>query len=184
MFDFGLAKSMHPDLYDKDGFYLLTARTGSFPYMAPEIVLGKPYNEKCDVFSYAILVWEILALKPSFPQLKTRREFQSKIAEGKVRPTIPRKWGFSTQQVLRKAWETSPLDRPSMDDICGLLRDELADSSSNDNVKTGQDIMANRAQFLANKSMRSMRLSSILKRSPSSRSTGGNKKQFVRSKTC
>jgi serine/threonine protein kinase len=33
LFDFGLARSMHPDLVDRDDLYRLTGETGSFPYM-------------------------------------------------------------------------------------------------------------------------------------------------------
>jgi hypothetical protein len=34
--------------------------------MAPEVVAGKPYDYKCDVFSSAILFWEIFSFKPEF----------------------------------------------------------------------------------------------------------------------
>lgn len=37
-----------------------TGRCGSVLYMAPEVARGKPYNEKVDVFSFAILAWELL----------------------------------------------------------------------------------------------------------------------------
>lgn len=34
--------------------------TGSTPYMAPENLLGKPYGKPADVFSFGVLVWEML----------------------------------------------------------------------------------------------------------------------------
>ena len=34
---------------------------GTPRYMAPELLEGKPYDEKADIFSFAILCWEILA---------------------------------------------------------------------------------------------------------------------------
>jgi len=33
---------------------------GTFEYMAPEVIKSEPYSEKADVFSYGVLVWEIL----------------------------------------------------------------------------------------------------------------------------
>ena len=66
MFDFGLAKSLRDDRLSYCDYYNLTANVGSIPYMAPEVVLGNPYNEKCDVFSFGILLYEIISLKPPF----------------------------------------------------------------------------------------------------------------------
>ncbi len=36
--------------------YNLTEAVGSWAYMAPEVVLGQPYNEKVDVFSFGVIV--------------------------------------------------------------------------------------------------------------------------------
>jgi serine/threonine protein kinase len=161
-----------------DGLYLLTARTGSFPYMAPEVVLGQPYNETCDVFSFTILVWEMLALKPSFLKLKTRREFKTKVVEGGARPYIPsRKWGMMTYKVLTTGWKASPKERPSMDDICTMLRTELAASEVYD-----EGIFANRSIFLQERSMRSMH-SSMFSEKKSPRMTMAGKKQISRADT-
>lgn len=47
---------------------IMSVNRGSPCWMAPELLLqdGK-YNEKCDVFSYAIILWEIFArLMPYF----------------------------------------------------------------------------------------------------------------------
>src|SRR3569832_993798 len=68
VFDIGLSKSLSPSLKAKDAKgspvygYNLTARTGSIPYMAPEVVECQPYDQKCDVFSFAILLWVFLVL--------------------------------------------------------------------------------------------------------------------------
>ncbi len=61
LFDFGFCKELRQDLYDEaSGFYNLTHMTGSISYMAPENLLGKPYGKPADVFSFGILVWEML----------------------------------------------------------------------------------------------------------------------------
>jgi serine/threonine protein kinase len=38
----------------------LTGGTGSFVYMAPEVFLRLPYNEKADVYSFAMVMYELL----------------------------------------------------------------------------------------------------------------------------
>lgn len=67
LFDFGFAREMLPkDRVVGTNCYNLTALTGSMRYMAPEVALKKPYNEKADVYSFGILLYEIVALAPSF----------------------------------------------------------------------------------------------------------------------
>lgn len=61
LFDFGFVKELTKSLYDKDsGQYKLTPHTGSMPYMSPEVLTGKPYGKPSDVFSFGVLLWEML----------------------------------------------------------------------------------------------------------------------------
>ena len=39
--------------------YALSGRTGSLMYMAPEVLHCQPYNEKADVFSFALIMYEV-----------------------------------------------------------------------------------------------------------------------------
>ena len=47
-----------------DDRYEMTGGTGSLRYLSPENFLGKPYNEKADIYSLSIIMWELLARKP------------------------------------------------------------------------------------------------------------------------
>lgn len=38
--------------------------TGSYLYMAPECMLSKPYNEKVDIFSLAVILFEVWGSYP------------------------------------------------------------------------------------------------------------------------
>lgn len=40
----------------------MTGEVGSYRYMAPELVKHEPYNAKADVYSWAVISWEILAV--------------------------------------------------------------------------------------------------------------------------
>lgn len=49
--------------------YLCTSMTnnrGSAAWMAPEVFCGKKYDQKCDIFSFGILLWEMIARKYVF----------------------------------------------------------------------------------------------------------------------
>lgn len=68
LFDFGLCKEIPSDPRKRcsGNLYKMTGRTGSRHYMAPEVALSQPYNQSADTFSFGILLWEILSLKPPF----------------------------------------------------------------------------------------------------------------------
>lgn len=51
--DFGVAKIL-------DSTCCSTAETGTYRWMAPEVIEHKEYNHKVDVFSFSILLWELL----------------------------------------------------------------------------------------------------------------------------
>ncbi|KAG0458342.1 hypothetical protein HPP92_023179 [Vanilla planifolia] len=53
--DFGVARVEAQNPKD------MTGETGTLGYMAPEVLEGKPYNRKCDVYSFGICLWEIYA---------------------------------------------------------------------------------------------------------------------------
>ena len=53
LFDFGLCRCVKKRPDNKlSTAYEMTGHTGSLRYMAPEVVLDKPYNEKDDVYRY------------------------------------------------------------------------------------------------------------------------------------
>ncbi|XP_010497731.1 PREDICTED: putative mitogen-activated protein kinase kinase kinase 7-like [Camelina sativa] len=37
----------------------MTGETGTLGYMAPEVLEGRAYNRKCDVYSFGVCLWEI-----------------------------------------------------------------------------------------------------------------------------
>jgi serine/threonine protein kinase len=54
--DFGVAR-----IIECNGH--MTAETGTYRWMAPEVIEHKPYDEKADVFSFGIVLWEVLTCK-------------------------------------------------------------------------------------------------------------------------
>ena len=58
--DFGFTTNFEPDLG-------LTLGCGSLLYMAPEILKGKIYNEKVDIWSLGVITFMLLTGKNPFP---------------------------------------------------------------------------------------------------------------------
>lgn len=111
---------------DKDGLYQLSYMTGSLRFMAPEVALAKPYNETCDIHSFSILLWTMLALEKPFKDLTREQvEFVEKVFIGGCRPPVPGNWPEQLRQLLPRGWHVDSKKRPDMNTIRGVLRQEL-----------------------------------------------------------
>ena len=44
----------------------MTPNVGAIPYMAPEVMNCGSYTSKADIYSYGILLWEIITRKVPF----------------------------------------------------------------------------------------------------------------------
>jgi serine/threonine protein kinase len=104
---------MSPSLKAQHGEYgyRLTGQAGSLPYMAPEVVLCKTYDSKCDVFSFAILLWEILSLQQCCKGY-TPEQFVDRISIRNQRFPIKKSWPPLTRLAIPEAWDPDPRKRP------------------------------------------------------------------------
>ena len=64
LFDFGIARTLPTDKrnHTADSTYKMTSEVGTRRYMAPEVVLGKPYHTGCDVYAFSLILWELYLL--------------------------------------------------------------------------------------------------------------------------
>lgn len=53
--------------------------------MAPEVMMGAPFNEKADVYSFGIVLWEMLTFTEPFPHHTNVPGFVSKKKKGRKR---------------------------------------------------------------------------------------------------
>lgn len=129
LFDFGLATEMKDDRKADDDTYRLTGTTGSPRYMSNEVGNEIPYNEKTDVYSFAILFWEMLSTKLPYDEY-TMTALEDKVWNGAMeRPVIDdiHCGGASEtiQNMLREMWTPNFRDRPDFATVTELLRNEL-----------------------------------------------------------
>lgn len=125
VFDLGLAKEVHPHEAHKDGTYHLTGMTGSLRYMAPEVAVKKPYNSSADVYSFGILLWQILSMDIPFKGLNVQLHHELVIGKG-IRPDLPAKWPQGWKTLVRKCWAGKLADRPPMERVLDDLRSSLS----------------------------------------------------------
>jgi len=119
VFDFGLAVEI-PYHEDPETTFKLAGNTGTSRYMAVEVIRKDPYNLKADVFSYSILLWEIMALAKPYDGLLGPQVKESVSLFGE-RPSVPRSWPVAIRRLLRRGWSESIPNRPSMESILDTL---------------------------------------------------------------
>mmetsp|Transcript_14376 Transcript_14376/g.26940 ORF Transcript_14376/g.26940 Transcript_14376/m.26940 type:complete len:489 (+) Transcript_14376:270-1736(+) len=130
LFDFGLATEFDKE---KHGGYKLTGDTGTIRYMAPEVAMEHNYTEKADVYSFGILLWEILSMETPYGKLHGGK-IEYSVCHLGLRPKIDPKWPSALRRLLEDCFAGQPR-RPGMEVICTVLRreaNELADKKLRD----------------------------------------------------
>jgi len=116
LIDFGLARVVDNASPLTDQTYEMSGETGSLRYMAPEVAESKPYNHKADVFSFGILLWELLSCKKPFDGLN-RDSFYERVVHGEGRPPIHKKWPKELTNLMVDCWSVDIEARPSFQQI-------------------------------------------------------------------
>lgn len=114
--DFGVAR------FQNQGG-VMTAETGTYRWMAPEVINHRPYDQKADVFSFAIVLWELATLKLPYESM-TPVQAALGVRMGK-RPELPEDRHPKLLDLMQRCWDTDPVVRPSFFDIEVQLKELL-----------------------------------------------------------
>eukprot|EP01042_Synura_sphagnicola_P000799 gene799-885_t len=87
LIDFGLSTCIRTGTRADDVFEM-TGYTGSLRYMAPEVALRQPYNEKCDVYSFGIILWQMARSKVPYEGLTSQTFLQHVVVNDLVEPDL------------------------------------------------------------------------------------------------
>eukprot|EP00775_Hariotina_reticulata_P003899 gene3899-4153_t len=107
----------------------MTGQTGSSLYIAPEVFHGQPYNEKADVFSFGVVLYELMArCLIMFTELPTcssdpaiADHYAAKVSQG-YRPKQPKKMPSAVWEVIAACWHQDPVHRPHMSEVVSVLQ--------------------------------------------------------------
>ncbi|XP_061361259.1 serine/threonine-protein kinase STY46-like [Gastrolobium bilobum] len=111
--DFGVSR-----VHDQSG--IMTAETGTYRWMAPEVIEHKPYDYKADVFSFAIVLWELLTGKLPYERLSPLQAAVGVVQKG-LRPKIPKHTHPKLVELLHRCWHQDPSFRPNFSEILEFL---------------------------------------------------------------
>jgi len=133
LIDFGLARIVENASISND-MYKMSGETGSLRYMAPEVADNQPYNQKADVYSFGIILWELVTLEKPYEGM-SRLEFYSRVVHGGERPLINKKWPEDLTELMKSCWDSQILQRPNFADIVEILNSMLSGESSGGHKK-------------------------------------------------
>ncbi|XP_038062791.1 tyrosine-protein kinase receptor Tie-1-like [Patiria miniata] len=120
--DFGLARDvMNIRIYQRESQGPLPMR-----WMALESILDDVYTTESDVWSFGILLWEIVTLgaRP-YPLMKTKT-MMSQLQQGYRMPK-PQHCKKQLYDMMCSCWQESPKDRPSFQSLYRQLDDMLSE---------------------------------------------------------
>ncbi|KAK7307454.1 hypothetical protein VNO77_40533 [Canavalia gladiata] len=112
--DFGVAR-----VQTQSG--VMTAETGTYRWMAPEVIEHKPYDQKADVFSFGIALWELLTGELPYSYLTPLQAAVGVVQKG-LRPTIPKNTHSRLSELLQRCWQQDPTQRPDFAEIIEILQ--------------------------------------------------------------
>ncbi|CAI5472887.1 unnamed protein product [Closterium sp. Yama58-4] len=113
--DFGVSRV-------QPGDHSMKRRTGTFGYMAPEVLKEQPYDHKADVYSYGIVLWEIVTCGNPFLFEGLKPEQVCCMVNQGLRPDIPSSCPPALADLMRDCWHHTPARRPNMGEVVERLR--------------------------------------------------------------
>lgn len=100
--------------------YLCTSMTnnrGSAAWMAPEVFCGKKYDQKCDIFSFGILLWEMIARKQPFDdKYNNPYTILWHVSDGR-RPCHIIDCPKPIMDLMLRCWSDDPIKRPYISEV-------------------------------------------------------------------
>lgn len=122
----------------------MTERQGTPLYMAPEVISSSGhYSNKCDVYSFGIVMWEMLAEREPYFDQQNKQSILFQVAKNpEFRPTVPSLADSSIARdplllslpdsasalmeqfvaLMRQCWSHDPAARPTFERLVGALQ--------------------------------------------------------------
>ncbi|XP_060171932.1 uncharacterized protein LOC132603070 isoform X1 [Lycium barbarum] len=96
---------------------------GTLPWMAPELLNGSSslVSEKVDVFSFGIVLWELLTGEEPYAELHYGAIIGG-IVSNTLRPPVPESCDLDWKSLMERCWSAEPSERPNFTEIANELR--------------------------------------------------------------
>lgn len=115
--DFGFSKFTDSS---QENLQSVIGTKGTPIYMSPEIWKKAEYSNACDVYAFALIVYEIITLEEPFKNL-LYFQLRYKLQQG-YRPEFNNPINEAYKELIEKCWAQDPSKRPSFDEILIQLK--------------------------------------------------------------
>uniref|UniRef100_A0A4W4EDB0 Mitogen-activated protein kinase kinase kinase 7 n=1 Tax=Electrophorus electricus TaxID=8005 RepID=A0A4W4EDB0_ELEEL len=104
----------------------MTNNKGSAAWMAPEVFEGSNYSEKCDVFSWGIILWEVITRRKPFDEIGGPAFRIMWAVHRGTRPPLIKNLPKPIESLMTRCWSKDPSQRPSMEEIVKIMSHLMA----------------------------------------------------------
>lgn len=119
--DFGLAHLLgEGGGVSEDAAGIAIGCVGTHNWMAPEVLRGEEYSKAADVYSFGMLVWEMISRRVPF-QGYTAVQVIGLVGYGRRRPRTPGGCPESLRSVLRRVLRPRPASRQQVTEVLEVL---------------------------------------------------------------
>src|ERR1051325_8182700 len=125
--DFGLSKPADKATKSKEIY-------GVLPYIAPEVLRGKPYTKAADVYSFGIVMWEMTSGIPAFNNVPHDFDLSLRICEG-LRPEIIEGTEVEYAELMKRCWDFDPDKRPTAEKLYEYFKEWRKNFPYNDDER-------------------------------------------------
>ncbi|KAK9820960.1 hypothetical protein WJX81_007609 [Elliptochloris bilobata] len=100
-------------------------------WLAPEVLAGRSYDCSCDVYSFGIILWELLTWRVPWEEYEGPWQVVIAVVDRGLRPEVPPESALPTPPLrqhgayialMRRCWATDPAQRPAFDAVICDLR--------------------------------------------------------------
>ena len=99
----------------KEGVY------GVLPYMAPEVLCGHQYTKAADIYSFGIVMNELMSEEIPFSDIPHNHILSVKICKG-LRPKISEDTPKLLTDLIMKCWDAEAVNRPTAYELYQILK--------------------------------------------------------------
>ena len=89
---------------------------GTVAWMAPEVIRNEPCNEKVDIWSFGVLLWELLTCEIPYQNVDSSAIIWG-VGSNKLNLPIPSTCPEGYKLLIKQCWATKPRNRPSFKNI-------------------------------------------------------------------
>ncbi|XP_065193946.1 uncharacterized protein LOC135825142 [Sycon ciliatum] len=106
----------HGETYQRYSASVMTRGVGTLRWKSPESVRGEHYNEKADIYSYGVVLWEIFTRQTPYGHLKRETDVEKAIENGHQLP-IPPAMPYDYRHLVEACLRPKAGNRPCFSDI-------------------------------------------------------------------